>query len=372
MTHEPHQPHESSAGGARDLRAGTRPKIGLLWRSDGGPGPLCNARAARLIPLMEEIRRLGVDAEPVVFAEDAVDTVRDQLLGLDGVLVWVNPIQDGVNRAVLDSLLRHVAAEGVWVSAHPDVIGRMGTKEVLFWTRHVGWGADTHVYRDAAELRRGLPQALRKDGVRVLKQARGNGGNGVWKVELIRPEHGPGPETMVRVQHAMDGVGQPPEEIALGVLCERLEEYFAWSESIVDHAFQRRLEEGLVRCYLVHDEVVGFCHQWPRGLLDPGSEAARRPTPPSCFEGPDAVAYQPLRRTMEDDWVPEMKATLGLDTVDLPAIWDADFLYGAKTPEGTDTYVLCEINVSAVWPYPNEAVEPLARAAVARVSRRSA
>jgi len=32
----------------------------------------------------------------------------------------------------------------------------------------------------------------------------------------------------------------------------------------------------------------------------------------------------------------------------LPIIWDADFLYGPKTPSGDDSYVLCEINVSAV------------------------
>jgi hypothetical protein len=38
------------------------------------------------------------------------------------VLVWVNPIHEGRNRALLDALLREVAARGVWVSAHPDVI----------------------------------------------------------------------------------------------------------------------------------------------------------------------------------------------------------------------------------------------------------
>jgi hypothetical protein len=35
---------------------------------------------------------------------------------------WDNPIHEGRNRANLDALLREVAARGVWVSAHPDVI----------------------------------------------------------------------------------------------------------------------------------------------------------------------------------------------------------------------------------------------------------
>jgi len=47
------------------------------------------------------------------------------------VLVWVNPIEQGLDRSRLDPLLRDVAATGVFVSAHPDVILRMGTKEVL-------------------------------------------------------------------------------------------------------------------------------------------------------------------------------------------------------------------------------------------------
>jgi len=64
----------------------------------------------------------GVDAEPVVYEDDVLDTVRAQLAALDGVLVWVNPIHEGRNRAKLDALLRDVAARGVWVSAHPDVI----------------------------------------------------------------------------------------------------------------------------------------------------------------------------------------------------------------------------------------------------------
>ena len=47
----------------------------------------------------------------------------------------------------------------------------------------------------------------------------------------------------------------------------RCEEYFAWSGCVVDQPFRQRLADGLIRCYFVHDEVVGFSHQWPAGLL---------------------------------------------------------------------------------------------------------
>lgn len=55
-----------------------------------------------------------------------------------------------------------------------------------------------------------------------------------------------------------------------------------------------------------------------------------------------------------------MLRVLDLDADSLPVLWDADFLYGPKNGSGEDTYVLCEINVSAVSPFPDEALDPLA------------
>jgi hypothetical protein len=45
---------------------------------------------------------------------------------------WMNPIQDGRDRTTLDRMLRDVSASGVFASTHPDVILKMGTKEVLY------------------------------------------------------------------------------------------------------------------------------------------------------------------------------------------------------------------------------------------------
>ena len=81
--------------------------------------------------MFEAFENFGVAAVPVMYSDDAVSAVHEQLLGLDGVLVWVNPIEQGLDRSKLDPLLREVAKAGVWVSAHPDVILRMATKQVL-------------------------------------------------------------------------------------------------------------------------------------------------------------------------------------------------------------------------------------------------
>ena len=58
---------------------------------------------------------------------------------------------------------------------------------------------------------------------------------------------------------------------------------------------------------------------------------------------------------------------LDIDTAMLPVIWDCDFLLGPKDVEGRDTYVLCEINVSSVSPFPDSALEPIAAATLAHI-----
>jgi len=42
-------------------------------------------------------------------------------------------------------------------------------------------------------------------------------------------------------------------------------------------------------------------------------------------------------------------------------MWEADFMLGRTGAEGTDSYVLGEINVSSVFPIPDEASAEIAR-----------
>src|SRR5215813_15012059 len=159
-------------------------RIAILWRGDEAARRSATPESNRFKAVFAALADVGVDAEPVVYEDDILDAVRAQLATLNGVLVWVNPIHEGRNRANLDALLREVAARGVWVSAHPDVILKMGTKEVLHRTRMMSWGCDTALYRTVEEMRAELPSRLAA-GPRVIKRNRGNGGQGVWKVEAL-------------------------------------------------------------------------------------------------------------------------------------------------------------------------------------------
>ncbi len=336
------------------------PKVGLLWRAEWDPPQPGSsvAESCRLNGVFGAFDALGVPAEPVIYADDRVDAVREQLLRLDGVLVWVNPIEQGLDRSRLDPLLREVAGAGVWVSAHPDVIQRMATKRVLFDTRELSCGTDTRLYLSAAELREGLPSRLADGTARVLKQQRGMGGQGVWKVE---PDSF-GDDAWLRVQHATRNA--PAERLRLSEFVVRCEPYFEAGGLMVEQPFQERIAEGMIRVYLTHDEVVGFAHQYPAGLRP---ESAGEPPPGKRFEPANASGYQDLRDLMESEWVPQMQQLLDLDAHALPVIWDADFLYGP----GEDTYVLCEINASSTFAFPEHAMPTVAEAALEQLAART-
>src|SRR5579871_445399 len=333
-------------------------KVALLWRGDREMRDASPSQGNRLYRIFDELRALGVAPEPCVFDESFIDEVRAQLKDVDGVLVFVDPLSNGKTRKELDPLLREIAARGVLVSTHPDVILRIGTKQVLYDTRKLGWGADTRLYRTVETFRHDFPETLRSSGPRVLKQHRGNGGQGVWKVEL---ESDQSAET-VRVLHAQRG--SVPEALALGTFMQRCETYFENDGLIVDQPFQARLADGMIRCYMSGDRVVGFGHQLIKALIPPPPEGPDSPQAqpgPRIMHGPDAPQFQALRTRMEAEWVPQLMDALEIEKNSMPLLWDADFLYGPRDSSGADTYVLCEINVSAIFPYPDSAPASVAK-----------
>jgi hypothetical protein len=240
------------------------------------------------------------------------------------------------------------------VSAHPDVILKIATKLVLVDTASMDWSAATQLYLTFEQLVDELPGRL--SAPIVLKQHRGMGGTGVWKVETADSGR------TVRVQHAAGGA---PVVEALETFLDRCRPYFEGGGLMVEQPFQARLAEGMIRVYLCHDRVVGFAHQYPRGLLDP-EIAAALPTE-KRFLPPSEPEYQPLREKMESKWVHQLRECVGVSRDSLPVIWDTDFLLGAPA-DGEDTYVLCEINASSTFAFPEFAMPTVAQAALDRIA----
>jgi len=58
---------------------------------------------------------------------------------------------------------------------------------------------------------------------------------------------------------------------------------------------------------------------------------------------------------LEGEWVGLLSDRLAVPRDRLPVLWDADFMLGKPTQAGEERFVLCEINVSSVAPYPESA-----------------
>jgi len=339
-------------------------RVAIVFPADPQQRLASRLEDSRFAATADALAAAGLEVVGAPYRDEDADATRATLLGVDGVLVWINPIVDGRDRSVLNAILAEVARSGVFVSAHPDVIEKIGTKEVLYRTRHLGWGSDTHQYRTFDDMCAGLLASLSPGRPRVLKQVRGQSGDGVWKVELAVPS-GRRPSVAgnfdVRVRHAQRGSIE--ETMSLEAFLAHCSPYFAEPGGMIDQAYRPRLTEGMIRCYLVRDRVAGFGEQLVNALYpaEVGQSAATAPAPgPRIYYPPTRADFQRLRIKLENAWLDELCRAVGLRKSKLPMLWDADFFIGPKDAGGADTYVLCEINVSSVYPFPDAALAPLA------------
>ena len=92
----------------------------------------------------------------------------------------------------------------------------------------------------------------------MVKRERGNGGIGVWKVEVPADSLRPITATTAVLVHGAEHRDTDIDEMDLAHFFEICAPYFTNGGVVIDQAFQRRVTEGLVRAYLVVDSVVGF------------------------------------------------------------------------------------------------------------------
>ncbi|MEJ8823654.1 Cj0069 family protein [Variovorax humicola] len=329
--------------------------VALLYPGDRAMRDRADPGESRFVALFDAFGAAGISAEPAVYHDDFADEVAMQLRRLDGVLVWCNPMEGGRRRDRLDAMLRDLAQAGVLVSTHPDAILRMGTKDVLVEVCDLPFGSDAVRVDTLDQLAEELPGRLR-GGARVLKQYRGSSGIGVWRVEAIAES------PQLRVRHAQRGSEE--EVMGMPALLQRLAPYFepANGGHMIDQTWQPRLVDGMVRAYLVGDRVAGFGLQAINALCPARGDEPPPPVGPRLYHAADLPQFQYLRRMLETRWVELLRQRVGLPYEQLPMLWDCDFMFGEPTPTEPERYVLCEINVSSVSPFPPSAIGPLVAA----------
>ena len=330
-----------------------QPRLAILYPGDRAARNRADPVESRFARLFEAFSAAGVAAEPAIYNDDFADEVQRQLEQLQGVLVWNNPMEGGRNRTRLDAMLREVASRGVFVSTHPDTILRMGTKDVLLAVRDLPFGTDAHRVGSLAQMQEDLPGRLAR-GARVLKQHRGHSGIGVWRIE----QHGSGAFALCHAER-----GSQEEVVEFATVLQRLGPYFEHGGYMIDQAWQPRMTEGMIRAYLVRESVAGFGHQ-AVNALHPAVGGGTAPAPgPRLYSDAADPRFQELRRRLEDGWVDLLCEKVGVTPDALPLLWDADFLLGENDGRESERYVLCELNVSSVAPFPESAIGLLVSAA---------
>lgn len=335
------------------------PRVALLYPGDRETRERSDPAASRFAALFDAFSATGIAAEPAVWNDEFAEEVAAQLREVAVVLAWCNPIEGGRRRDRLDAVLREAASHGVHVSAHPEAVLCLGTKDVLFDTRDLPFGSDVHRIEHLAQVEAELPARL-QTGPRVLKQHRGHSGIGIWRIQALSSGR-------LHVRHAQRG--SEPREMDFAELQTTLAPYFEPEAGghMIDQAWQPRLAEGMVRAYLVGDRVAGFGQQAVNALHPD------EPLPgPRLYHGPEFPDFQGLRHRLESGWVEMLRERVGMAREHLPLLWDCDFMLGGATASEPERFVLCEINVSSVSPFPPSCISPIVQAVQTVLQRRAA
>jgi hypothetical protein len=312
--------------------------------------------------LVEKMRERGWDVRTLTYHGTRREAVRREAEECDAVLTWINPAEPQLDRAALDAFLRELASDGIFVSAHPDVILKIGTKDVLAATQAVSWSVDAISHPSLVEFRHHFPATVGRSGSRVLKQYRGHSGQGVWKVSARSP-------AMFEVRPAAGG--EPPRELDLDGLCAFFDErVFARGSHLVDQAWVSTMDRGMVRAYLCGARVAGFGFQEIVALhpSEPAADFTRRQPSRRHYYTEDCFLFRGLRERLEKEWIPALQTATSVSAESLPLLWDADFFF--SDAPGSE-FLLCEINASCVSPFPESAITPIVNELERRLSVRS-
>jgi len=311
----------------------------------GEPGSARNALTE------EKYKKLAVHFIEKGFAVDSIlyhnsisDQLEKELLKYNAILVWVNPIEQGSDRKILDSLLMKLSDQGCFVSAHPDTILKIGTKELLYKVRKTEFGGDTKLYDSFKDFTERFLLAKDLTGIRILKQYRGNGGDGVFKIDTTNIKN-----NNIKVTHAKSGSEE--KLMTIDDFFSSFENYFNNNSILIDQQWNPNIINGMVRCYLSGSKVSGFGYQEINALY-PSKKPGQR-----FYFSEDCGLFRDLRHIMESSWVLQLQEITGIVNDRLPVIWDADFFINKINTETTsDKYSLCEINVSSVSPFPESSI----------------
>ena len=323
----------------------------IVFEVEGGNDKGDDGHRKDTMPIVDSIKNLGWKAETVFYHPDKADElftyVKDNF---DAYISRVNPGNiPGGEKGYFD-LLTKLADNGVIGMSTPAEMMAYGAKDALVKLADTPLVPDdTYAYYEVEEFHKTFPTSL-SYGERVLKQNRGSTGEGIWRVHLADEEAAknltPGTalplDTKLKCTEAVDN---HTEERELGEFMDFCDQYIIGDNGmLVDMRFMPRIVEGEIRILLVGKNPVFVVHKKPAAGGDNFSA--------TLFSGAkytyDTPDKWPELIEMFEKARPLIAENLGKENgYHVPLIWTADFMLDTAE-DGSDTYVLGEINCSCV------------------------
>ena len=290
------------------------------------------------MPLVEALRENGFLVEAILYNNSKYEQLRSLMKKFDAVQVWVNPISGGNDRKTLDALLYELAENGAFISTHPDVILKIGTKRVLYTSREMSWSRDVDMYETFDDFKTRFLKSLCCTDIRVLKQYRGQSGDGIFKVSCN--DNG-----KISVTHATSQ--NETMQCTQEEFYNEFQKYFNNGGMLINQQWIDSISNGMVRAYITGSKISGFGYQ-ETVALDPYYSTSKR-----FYFSEHCGLFQDLRNVLESKWIPELKEIHSISDDKMSLLWDIDFFIDdANTKNPEEKYILCEINVSSVSPFP--------------------
>lgn len=321
----------------------------VVFEVEGGSDKGADGHRKDTMPIVNAIKEQGWDAEVIYFHPDKAEEIYAQVSeNFDAYISRVNPGNIPGGEKGYFELLTKLADAGLVGMSTPADMMAYGAKDALVKLNDTPLVPDdTAAYYEVEELHNTFPTSL-SYGERVLKQNRGSTGEGIWRVRLADQELAQSvePGTALPLDTALkctEAVDNQTHDYKLGSFMDFCDQYIEGDNGmLVDMRFMPRIVEGEIRILLVGDEPVFIVHKKPAEGGDNFSA--------TLFSGAkytyDKPESWPELLEMFKKARPVIAEKLG-DTKDVPLIWTADFMLD-DAPDGTDTYVLGEINCSCV------------------------
>jgi len=310
--------------------------------------------------LADSLMEVGFNVESVLYHHSKAKQLITDLERFSAVISWVNPrerTERSEDNLDLDDVLLNISKKGVHVSTHPDVILKIGTKKVLYSTRNMDWGGDTELYADYDDFEKRFIDSLDKSSVRILKQYRGESGRGIFKVRLKDFDN-----KTVSVIHAVSG--NEETVYTTNEFNDEFKKYFENGGLLINQQWADSIVNGMVRAYITGTKVSGFGYQETVALCPAPNEpdSKVRPTSKRFYFSEDCGLFQDLRKIMDEKWIPQLQEIHSISDEEMPLLWDIDlFINNANTVKTEEKYIICEINVSCVSPFPPSCSDYIAR-----------